>query len=126
MHTPGNALLKEHNHVFAHAPDFDRMQSRTSSLRSLPRSLDETSASQSSVTDSILIGLKDNTKWAELKYQGVRSSFISKLGMRNSTASPIFSDFKSDLSRVARSSLRRPKTLGTMVDRMSRIQRCDS
>ena len=41
-------------------------------------------------------------RWPIVKFHGVRWSFIWKQGMRNSTASPLFPDFKSDLSRVAR------------------------
>ena len=51
-------------------------------------------------------------KWPEVKFQGVRWSFIWYPGMRNSTGSPLFPDFKSDLSRVARQEERRPWVRG--------------
>ena len=47
------------------------------------------------------------------------------LGMRNSTGSPLFSDFKSDLSRVVRSRplVKGTKTLGTRVANDTKIVR---
>ena len=55
--------------------------------------------------------LERQYKWPEVKYQGVRWSFVWKLGMRNSTGSPIFSKSKSDLSRFAH--LVKPALWGT-------------
>ena len=77
-------------------------QSRNLSLCSLLRRLVETSYSRKFRYKIDIDWFVRQYKWPEVKFQGVRQSFISKLGMRNSTRSPLFPDFKSDLSRAAR------------------------